>query len=274
MFGTSVFIDDFKIHSFEDVLGELEVALNEKSVVTETLPETIAEKVVNEKELEPQEETPEEPAIESAPQSPHHTAILEQDFLGEYEEYEKLEKHIEISYDIFKLESEGKHIMNEIKTKKGIPEGSFQESIYTTIKGLMRAKLLGTGTLINELINLLDALLFSEIENMTHFYIDDGEYRLVDVYYGQELWITENFIQQQFELDGESKDFEEGEIMLVLCYINNYEKLLEYIVEHAENANVSPFLVRRLISITTQIQESYSKLKQTLTMKLSQTILG
>ena len=272
MFGTSVYIDDIEVDSVEDVLKQLCDAESKptEAAVPPAALQSIPEEVPLEEEPDPEPEPPEMPP----PSSPQTYAALETEFMSEYKEYEKLEQHIWISYEFYKLDKEGRHIMNEIKSKKKVQEGSIGERILMAIKDMLKARMAGTGNLVNELYNLLDGLLFAEVETMKHFQIDDDEYRLTDVYYGQDTWISENFRQQDFEFNAEIQGFEEGEMMLVLCYFNNYDSLMEHILEHLEGVSGSFFLKKKIMTIIGQIQEGYAKVRHRLTDMLSETILG
>lgn len=150
----------------------------------------------------------------------------------EYEMYEWIEKHLKISESLYCLNIQGRHILNEIKTKKNIKQGRrglllddkydiIYQSIYETVN-VMRFK----SRLFLCLQYYLDEALFHRLTtDIEQFYIGDNSHDLTAAYFNQEEWIPNPYIQKFSLFDDKELNIEEA--LLIKCYLNTYEKLLK-----------------------------------------------
>lgn len=185
-------------------------------------------------------------------------------YKDDYEEYTILEKHLEFSESINILNNLGHYILLELKNKK-VEGGLFKDAIveltYSIIGNIIKAKISGTCTLMNELMCLLDEMLFAEVENVSHFYIDDKKFPVTQIYYGQEQWLDIHE-QQKFVFISETSSLVEGEVMILLCFINDYMSLLDGIQEHIDSRQTKYSTHLKASRISTKIYEKLDRLKE------------
>jgi len=221
------------------------------------------------------DEKDEEPVGEKLEEEEAYKLLRDVDYKNDYDSYEKIMCHIGFSEDLYVLNEKGQHIINQLK-KKADPVthelvDSLVETTYNSIRQTIRARNLGTGTFFNELMCVLDELMFSDVEDMDSFYLDDNEHKLTKIYYGQEEW-TKPYSMQHFEFSKKT-DFEEGEIMILMCYINDYLALLDRVndyIEEMPKQNTTCIKVSKTIS---KIFSRLEKIKDQLTMMLSNALM-
>jgi len=152
-----------------------------------------------------------------------------------YESYSWIQKHINISEELYNIDKLGKHFLEQIATKKNMKA--------TNRKGLLLSKEYDTiYNSIHETINVyrfrsrlyltlqyyMDEAMFNMIdESESYFYIGDESYELTKLYFGQDIWISGGDIQR-FELSTNSS-LQCEEALLIRCFFADYEKLLERI---------------------------------------------
>ena len=148
-----------------------------------------------------------------------------------YESYSWIQKHINISENLYNIDKLGKHLLDQIAAKKNMKA--------TNRKGLLLSKEYETiYNSIHETINVyrfrsrlyltlqyyMDEAMFNMIdESESYFYIGDDSFELTKVYFGQDTWINSDI--QRFELAvGSSLQCEEA--LLIRCFFTDYEKIL------------------------------------------------
>lgn len=179
-------------------------------------------------------------------ENPHFACELQWDYKDDYDDYNHVEKHVNFSENLYNLNKRGYYLMDELRRKK--PEGdALLESIIGTLKITLKNKLSGTCTLMNELYCYLDELLFTSIDedNINAFFIGEDAYPITKIYYGQESWIGESIYLQNYSFV-KSKYIEEGEMMVIACFYNDYLTLLEKIMEYVEGVGIKCDSIRLL----------------------------
>jgi hypothetical protein len=187
-------------------------------------------------------------------------------YTDNYEEYTILEKHLEFSESIFNINTFGHYILSEIKDSKmeyGLFKDNLVETTFSTITNIIKAKISGTCTLMNELMCFLDEMLFVEVENVSSFYIDDAEFAITQVYYGQAEWLDARD-QQKFKFTKDKPIFIEGEIMILMCFVNDYLSILDKIQEHIDTRHVKYSTHVKALKLITRIYEKIERLKDKL----------
>uniref|UniRef100_A0A6C0BF10 Uncharacterized protein n=1 Tax=viral metagenome TaxID=1070528 RepID=A0A6C0BF10_9ZZZZ len=161
--------------------------------------------------------------------------------MEEYESYSWIQHHINLSECLYDIDRYGKHILEEIRSKKNQKTNkrglllsqeytNVYDSIFDTIN-VQRFK----SRLYLTLQYYLDEALFNPLnENEEFFYIDDECYELTKLYFDQEHWIRNTEIQK-FSLTFQTELTTE-DAMLLRCFFTKYsevtnqvEKLLELI---------------------------------------------
>ena len=154
-----------------------------------------------------------------------------------YEAYNHIEKHQQFAETLYFLNKRGHYIIDELKRTKidgfGNKIDPLVDSVIYAIVSTVRARQIGTSTLMNELYFYLEEVLFHDAVSIEEFYIDEDAYPLTAIYYGQERWIVD-IDTQPFSFVRHPK-LEEGELMLLACYFNDYLALLERITDHIES---------------------------------------
>ena len=151
-----------------------------------------------------------------------------------YESYSWIQKHINISENLYNIDKLGKHLLDQIAAKKNMKA--------TNRKGLLLSKEYETiYNSIHETINVyrfrsrlyltlqyyMDEAMFNMIdESESYFYIGDDSFELTKVYFGQDTWINSDI--QRFEL-AVSSSLQCEEALLIRCFFTDYEKILTHI---------------------------------------------
>jgi hypothetical protein len=187
----------------------------------------------------------------------------EKHYVDNYEEYNIVEKHLGFSESMFNINKRGYHIIAEMKERKmegGVFKGELVETAFICLNNVVKARVSGTCTLMNELMCLLDEVLFMEVESLMHFYIGESEYTLAKVYYGQDDWMEE-VKEQTFRFDI-GTCLSEGEIMIILCFVNNYMHLLDRVQDYVDGSDVKSSIHTKITHMTNRIYEKLDRLKE------------
>ena len=158
--------------------------------------------------------------------------------MEEYESYCLIQKHMNISEDLYNIDKIGKHVLTEIQEKKNTKQNGrrgykFSEeyeiiynSIYDTIN-VCRFK----SRLYLSLLYYLDEVLFNNIpDDHDAFYIEDDRYDLTKLYFDQEYWVRHIGIQTFSLPHVDSSSFTMDEALLINCFFSKYESLLKDIL--------------------------------------------
>lgn len=173
----------------------------------------------------------------------------EQEIFDQYSDYEKVESHLEMSKTLFFIDKKGQHILSELQEKKvnNKKKKTFTEEvgrIYTTLIDVLNVKKL-TPRLFCDLLHVLDELVFKEVAEYEHFYIEDEQYELTKIYFGQSTWICDQDIQHYKFMEFTYIDVNEA--MYLTCYLREYENFLLTIEEYITDLNCD---LKRRISQT------------------------
>ena len=158
---------------------------------------------------------------------------------SEYEEYSKIEQHIFLSKSLYELDVKGKYIMDQIAKKKstGTRRRSgnyiFTEDISTVFNNLIHCLSLKRLKLYFCMQYFLDELLYHEIKKTSTFFIEDNSYDISKLYFSQNEWISDAFIQK-FEFY-DTNDLNINEAMFLVCYLQEYDRFLLDVEEYIKS---------------------------------------
>ena len=154
-----------------------------------------------------------------------------------YESYSWIQKHINISEDLYNIDKLGKHLLDQITVKKNMKAANRKglllskeyETIYNSIHETINVYRFRSRLYLT-LQYYMDEAMFNMIdESESYFYIGDDSFELTKVYFGQDTWINSDI--QRFELAAsrseETPQCEEA--LLIRCFFTDYEKILTHI---------------------------------------------
>jgi hypothetical protein len=104
----------------------------------------------------------------------------------------------------------------------------------------------------------LDELMYSEVKNINKFYIEDNEYNISKLYFGQEEWIIDIYVQK-FTFYSE-KDLNINEAMYLMCYLKEYDNCLLEIEEFIKPIKTIPKIKRRIRDTIQRIRLRHSNI--------------
>ncbi len=188
---------------------------------------------------------------ELAEPEPEIVGRLDWDYKDTYNAYSQVEKHIGFAESLYFLNKRGHYLLDEIRRTKFVTPDSprpgsggeastseqldvLVDSVTYAIVSTVRARMMGTSTLMNELYCYLEEVMFQDVgdSDIEEFFILDDSYPLTAMYYSQETWVVDHGIQQfSFARD---RKFEEGELMMIVCFFNDYISLLDKIAEYLD----------------------------------------
>jgi hypothetical protein len=187
-----------------------------------------------------------------------------------YDEYEFLEKHIRLSKELYLLDLEGKHILDEFEKNKVIRTKRCGNKVYCADVTFVYDELRNiTNTqrfslrLYFCLLHYLDELLFLQVKNIDRFFIEDEPYKLTDLYFNQASW-NENEQVHEYKFYSENKNINTEEAMYLNMYLGkyiDYVHLLESFVNGCKNTgSTSKKLIDVLNRLTYKINGLQCKL--------------
>jgi len=202
----------------------------------------------------------------------NYNLLREIDYKDDYGNYEKIKNHLGFSEDLHILNETGQYLLSQLKEKADPVSHELNDSIveyiYTSIKMSVKARNVGTGTFYNELLCVLDELLFHDVEDMDTFVLNETEHKLTSIYYGQEEWM-EKYTLQRFEFSTHAS-LEEGEVMILMCYINDYNTLIDRIHDHIDDiSGAKSWISLKVSKITSKILSRLDKMKEYLSTLLA-----
>lgn len=150
-------------------------------------------------------------------------------------DYDKIENHLKISKCMYELDQKGKHIISEFYNKKSKGKRRtgtyiFEDILKNIYKNIIYCLSLKRLKLYFHLQYFLDELLYYEVRNQSQFYIEDNIYDISKIYFAQEEWINDNFIQK-FEFYN-TTDVNINEAMYLVCYLKEYDLFLHDIEKY------------------------------------------
>jgi curved DNA-binding protein CbpA len=185
-----------------------------------------------------------------------------------YNEYEVLEKHIQLSKELDLLNHLGKRIIKEIEHKKHIRQkksGAYVfiieiNTIYNLLSDVTNIKKFNKLRLFFCMQYYLDELLFDEIKTLESFQIEDESYRLTDLYFNQSSWNkidnTEN-IEEALNITND-KFLNSDEAMLIRNYELRYKSFLDKLNIYLEHRNQTNYIRKKISRITNRINTKFS----------------
>lgn len=148
----------------------------------------------------------------------------EDSLVNEYDVYTKIEKHIEISSNLYHINKFGKSIIHDLEYKK-----NHIHNIYSRIYSLVNMNRTDID-MYTELLSILDDALFKENNKLNKFYIEDKEYNLESLYYKQDSWINDIETNNKYSYNFEKTTYLDlGECSHILVFLNNYEGIIKNI---------------------------------------------
>ena len=170
------------------------------------------------------------------------------------EEYSKIENHIMLSKSIYELDMKGRHIINEFNLKKSIGKkrnGSyiFNESMTIIYNNLIHCLSLKRLKMYFCLQYFLDEVMYHEVTKSNKFYIEDNEYNISQIYFGQDDWIYDVMIQH-FHFDANKDTDSSGlnihEAMYLICYLKDFDHCLLHIEDYIKPFKTIPRIKSKL----------------------------
>jgi hypothetical protein len=152
-----------------------------------------------------------------------------------YESYSWIQKHIQISEDLYNIDKLGKYFLEQITLKKNLKVGNRKglllskeyEMIYNSINETINVYRYRSRLYLT-LQYYMDEAMFNKIdESEKFFFIGDECFELTKMYFGQDVWIN-NVDVQRFELPAEV-NLQCEEALLIRCFFTDYEKILKRI---------------------------------------------
>lgn len=165
--------------------------------------------------------------------------------MSHYESYTWIQKHMQISEDMYDIDQLGKQLIYEITVKKNMKTGKQRSLVLSKEYEILYHS-------INDTINVwrfksrlyltlqyyLDEALFNGIdENEEYFYIGDDSYELTKLYFNQESWMQLHEPQKFEFLDTHELNVEEA--LLIRCFFNRYEGMMKHIETLIEGSTAS-----------------------------------
>lgn len=181
-----------------------------------------------------------------------------------YNEYEVLEKHIQLSKELDLLNHLGKRIIKEIEHKKHIRQkksGAYVftieiNTIYNLLSDVTNIKKFNKLRLFFCMQYYLDELLFDEIKTLDSFQIEDESYKLTDLYFNQSTW---NKIDEEEDLNiSNDKFFNSDEALLIRDYELRYKSYLDKLNNYLEHRNQTNYIRKKISRITNRINTKFS----------------
>lgn len=183
--------------------------------------------------------------------------------MEEYESYSLIQKHMYISESLYDLDNYGKHILDEIRSKKNTKPGKRgfafckeYESLYGCISdtinvGRFKSRLYLT------LLYYLDEALFNNIpEDHDYFFIEDDKYELTKLYFDQCIWIR-NHNMQRFNLT-EDVELQIEDALLLNCFFTRYNETLISIEKLLSSISDEMRYKRKISSVITRIKAKHA----------------
>lgn len=171
--------------------------------------------------------------------------------MNEYTEYSKIEKHISLSKLLYELDIKSRNIINELDSKKHIPKSNrrnssytFSNSTYIVYNNIINCSSLKRLKMYFCLQYFLDELMYYEVKNINKFYIEDNVYNISKIYFGQDEWIIDLYVQK-FNFYSE-KDVNINEAMYLICYLREYDNCLLEIEEYIKPIKTIPKIKRKI----------------------------
>lgn len=175
------------------------------------------------------------------------------------EEYTKIENHLKFSKKLYEIDEKGRHIITSFQKKKTKSINKRTQSflfekdaniIYRNILYCLSMKRLKLYFYIHF---YLDELLYFEAQNSSYFYIEDNTYSLSKIYFGQQEWITDSFVQK-YEFYEEST-VSINEAMYLICYLKEYDMILMDLEQY-----IKPF--KNIKSIKSKLRYTIHKIRK------------
>lgn len=182
--------------------------------------------------------------------------------MSHYESYTWIQKHMQISQNMYDIDQLGKHLIHEIAVKKNMKTGKQRslilskeyEQIYNSINDTINVWRFKSRLYLT-LQYYLDEALFNGIdENEEFFYIGDESYELTKLYFNQESWIhTQD--PQKCQLFN-THDLNVEEALLLRCFFSNYENMMKYIEKLIEGSTAS--FKAPIIKVLSKIRQKHT----------------
>lgn len=144
----------------------------------------------------------------------------------EYFEYKRIEKHIDYSKALYTMNKRALTLTKELDKKRRCNKYDVVvEGVYIILQKLCKHHTICSNS-YTSLVDLLDEILFCEVQTINNFYIDENKYPLSFIYFNQQEWIDDYDVPyQDFVLDKNS-NLSFLEAILVNCFIDDYENTI------------------------------------------------
>lgn len=183
--------------------------------------------------------------------------------MDEYNKSYNIDKHMLISEQLYEIHMLGKHILQELKITKNtksrprsITFVQEYDIIYSSINdtinlGRFRSRLFLT------LKYYLDEALFAGIpEHIQYFYIANESYNLTKLYFDQDQWIKEIYIQE-FSFTNVIH-FNADDAILINCFFMKYEYLLKEIEQLVSKVPNNKKYKRKITQVLARIRKKHA----------------
>jgi hypothetical protein len=161
-----------------------------------------------------------------------------------YAEYEKINKHIDLSKEMHFLNMKGKCIVSKLENTKQIRKkksGNFViyqdvDNIYNIIVDLTNIKRFNTFRLFFCVQYYLDELLFKEINTLESFEIEDDTFKLSDMYFNQStLFPLNEYDIEIIPFDEKEKNFNVEEAIFLRDFFKEHQSFIKKVNLHIDS---------------------------------------
>lgn len=194
-------------------------------------------------------------------------------------EYNIIEKHMQISRELYSIDKKGKYIISQFNTKKsrGIRRRSGNHIFSDTLKIIHRnihscCSLKRFRTYFH-LQYFLDELLFYQVKTHTKFYTEDDMYDLSKLYFHQDEWVTDLNIQEYQFYEDES-EINIHEAMYLVCYLKEYEHILHDIEMYIKTIKHNNTIKNKLKYAIHRIKRKHKKVWSVLLNTISHNFIA
>lgn len=185
--------------------------------------------------------------------------------MDDYNEYEKVEKHIDYSRSFHSLNHKGWRLLKEMEAKKNINGRKKMlanvNNIHHLIGNIVKPKSL-CNNLYSSLLYYLDELLFMDVLAINTFVIEDDVFPLSYVYFNTIDWIHEDY--NEFVLD-KGVAINDTEAHLLNCFIDDYEYFILRVQEDVLNSDYyktkDGMIVRKIKRIINRLKKRLINLR-------------
>lgn len=182
------------------------------------------------------------------------------EFINNYEEYTRLEKHLNLSKQLLKVSIAGKDVLSLLERTMGIKlkRSKLKDDIYrvfATITHTIKPRKSLCNNMFSSMIYYLDEVMYREVQHLDYFFIEDYCYSINKVYYNPREWIDD---EDTAPSTGDDDNISDEEIIqCIAAFFENYEALLDIIKDHTAYMIKSDKLKKKLYRVISKIRTKH-----------------